>query len=87
MREGREQLRQIAKDPKLWSLASVERALAETERMEPELEEERDVLKAMQVRLVLEDTARLTARHKHVTTPCHIGVNRNRDDSEVSGSV
>ena len=87
VREGREQLRQIAKDPKLWSLASVERALAETERMEPELEEERDVLKAMQVRLVLEDTARLTARHKHVTTPYHIGVNRNRDDSEVSGSV
>ena len=47
-------------------MASVERALANTERLEPELEEERDVLKAMQVRLVLEDTARLTARHKHV---------------------
>ena len=44
----------------------MERALADTEDMEPELEEERDVLKAMQVRLVLEDSARLPARERGI---------------------
>jgi hypothetical protein len=52
----------------------VERALVESEEMEAELEDERDVLKALQVRLVLEDVAqgllmKRRARHLPTTAP------------------
>ena len=65
-RQMREVLRSVAKDPRRWTQPEVERALAETEDFETELEEERDVLKALQVRLVLEDAARLTNRQRSV---------------------
>ena len=49
----------MAKEPRRWTQAEVERVLAVSEDWERELEEERDVVKALQVRLVLEDAARL----------------------------